>query len=135
MFMPKLAVFCSVLLIVATEAFPGMIPDFAREDVPISNSRPIQLSSISGETATSLLAHTPSPTVLRDPSATAPVVSLSSPTTTVQPSVPGGSATVSTPDIPTITHGAEQTVQRRETVTESPARVVYVPPRGPFKMA
>ncbi|PIL32928.1 hypothetical protein GSI_05046 [Ganoderma sinense ZZ0214-1] len=134
MFMLRFTAFYGLVFIAATEAFPGMIPNFVREDAPISDSKPIQLSSGNGEVATSLLAHTPSSTVLLDTSATPPVASLPPPATTVRPSVPGESATVSTFGIPTMTHGAAQTVQRRETVTESPGRVVSVAPRGTFLM-
>ncbi|KAM5545158.1 hypothetical protein V8D89_001269 [Ganoderma adspersum] len=133
MFMTKLAILYSVLLIAVADAFPGMIPNSARQDAPISDTQPIRLSSVSGGATSSLLAHTLSSSLPVDPSAIATSTALlSAPTTTNQAGVAETTMAVSTPDIVTMTHDVAVTVQTQETATESPASVVHLPPRGPF---
>ncbi|KAI1783116.1 hypothetical protein LXA43DRAFT_1067941 [Ganoderma leucocontextum] len=129
MFISKLATLYGVVLIAATDAFPGVIPNHARQDAPTTgDTEPIQLSSVSGG-ATS---HTVPPTAPPDPStATGPLPSLSAPTTANQSKVADASPTVSTPDIdtPTVTHDATGMIQT-ETTTGSPTRIGYLSSGG-----
>ena len=134
MFTAKLATFYGVLLIAATDAFPGrkyqqrgkiflgnktdlssgaVIPNRPRQGPPVGDTQPIQLSSAHGGMTSFPAAHTVSPLVQADLSTpTTPVPVLTPLATTNQPDTIDASGRVLTTGTPTATNDAKGRTRR-----------------------